>query len=172
MRAVKMPHVVLACIVAVAVCLLLASCMNRSDAITRQRLPEFSLTPTDYGWNGRFPGQQHLIFGKEVCIAIDTRLVPNKPKDLPPVSASQAALVRRIIPALPAVLKRVEEAMTASTSHDPEFRSFIRDPRVWLSSEHDDGESWTFVIERTDNPDFGYHAEFKGTNFVEIWQGD
>ncbi len=28
------------------------------------------------------------------------------------------------------------------------------------------------MIERTDNPDFGYHAEFKGTNFVEIWAGD
>ena len=91
---------------------------------------------------------------------------------LPPVSASQAALVRLITPALPTILKRVEQEMIAYNDHDPEFRAFLSDPQVWLSSEHDDGEAWTFVIERTDNPDFGYHTEFKGTSFVEIWAGD
>src|SRR5437016_6120462 len=146
--------------------------MNRSDATTRQRLPEFTLAPTDYGWSGRFPGEPRQIFGKEVRVQIDTRLVPDEPKVLPPVSMTQATLVRIIAPALPAVLKRVEEAMVAYHEHDPDFRAFIRDPQVWLSSEDDDGQSWTFVIERTDNPDFGYHAEFKGTNFVKIWAGD
>ncbi len=80
--------------------------------------------------------------------------------------------MRMITPALPAILKRVEEAMVTYNDHDPNFREFVRNPYVWLDSEEDNGQSWTFVIERTDNPDFGYHAEFKGTEFVEIWAGD
>ena len=146
--------------------------MNRSDATTRQRLPEFTLAPTDYGWSGRFPGESRKIFDKEVRVQIDTRAVPDEPKVLPPVSERQAGLVRLIAPALPAILKKVEEAMVAYNDHDPDFRQFVKNPHVWLDSQEDNGETWTFVIERTDNPDFGYHTEFKGTNFVEIWAGD
>lgn len=146
--------------------------MDRSDTTTRERLPEFTLAPTDYGWTGSFPGGPHKVFAKEIHVQIDTRAVPDEPKVLPSVSVSQAALVRLITPALPAILKRVEEAMVKYNDHDPDFREFVRNPHVWLDSEEDNGESWTFVIERTDNPDFGYHAEFKGTNYVEIWAGD
>jgi hypothetical protein len=146
--------------------------MNRSDNMSSEQLPDFKLRPGDYGWSGRFPGAARFIFGKEVRVQIDTRTVPDQRNVLPPVSAAQAALVQSITPALPAILRRVEEEMVAYNNHEPGFRSFLRDPQVWLSSEHDDGEAWTFVIERTDNPDFGYHAEFKGTNFVEIWAGD
>jgi hypothetical protein len=121
---------------------------------------------------GKVPGGPLYLFGKEVYIHIDTRAVPDEPRILPPASASQAALVRMITPVLPAILRRVEEAMVSYNDHDPDFRSFLRDPHVWLSSESDDGTTWSFVIERADNPDFGYHTEFKGTNFVEIWAGD
>ncbi len=171
-HAVRRFDITLAGIFVAAGALAFVSCMNRSENISRELLPDFKLTPGDYGWTGRFPGAARFIFGKEVRVQIDTRTVPDEPKVLPPVSTSQAALVRNITPALPAILKRVEEEMAAYNTHEPEFRSFLRDPQVWLSSEHDDGEAWTFVIERTDNPDFGYHAEFKGTNVVEIWAGD
>lgn len=146
--------------------------MNRADPTTKERLPEFLLEPTNYGWTGKFPGGPWRIFGKEVSIEIDTRVVPDKPKVLPSVSVSQAALVQKIIPALPAILTRVEQAMVEYNNHDPDFRKYITNPQVWLSSEKDDGQTWAFVFERTDNPDFGYHAEFKGTNFIEIWAGD
>lgn len=168
----KKSGIILAGIQAVAVSLLLISCMNGSETTNKQQLSEFTLAPTDYGWTGRFPGGSHLIFGKEIAVHIHTRAVPDEPKILPPVSVSQAALVRRITLALPAILKRVEEAMVKYNDHDPDFREFVRNPHVWLDSEEDNGESWTFVIERTDNPDFGYHTEFKGTNFIEIWAGD
>jgi hypothetical protein len=66
----------------------------------------------------------------------------------------------------------VETELTAYAEKlEPEFRSVLRDPRIWLDAERDDGISWTFVIERTDWPDFGYHVEFKGIEFVEIWAG-
>jgi hypothetical protein len=169
---VKKFDIVLASVFLAAGALAFVSCMNRSDDPSRERLPDFRLTPGDYGWSGKFPGAARFIFEKEVRVQIDTRVVPDEPKVLPPVSASQAALVQSLTPALSAILKRVEEEMVAYNSHEPEFRLFLRDPQVWLSSEHDDGQAWAFVIERTDNPDFGYHAEFKGTNFVEIWAGD
>lgn len=160
-------------IAAIATLLLMSACMSHSDAITKERIPEFALAPTDYGWGGRFPGVElRTIFGQEVRVKIDTRAVPDEPKILPPVSERQAGLMRVIIPALPAILKRVEEAMVVDNVHDPDFRQFIRNPHIWLNSEEDDGESWTLVIERTDNHDFGYHTEFKGTKFVEIWAGD
>jgi hypothetical protein len=146
--------------------------MNRADASTKERLPEFVLAPTDYGWTGRFPGGPWRIFDKEVSVEIDTRAIPGDPEALPPVSVSQAALVHMITPALPAILTRVEQAMVKYNDHNPDFRKYVRNPQVWLSSEKDDGLTWTFVIERTDNHDFGYHTEFKGTNFIEIWAGD
>ena len=168
----KKQHIIFAVIVAAGIALLLFFRMSDSHAGNKERLPELVLAPTDYGWTGRFSGAPRHIFGKEICIHLDTRAVPDDPKVLPPVSANQAALVRMITPALPSILKRVEDATVAYNNQDPDFRQFVRNPHVWLDSEEDDGESWTFVIERTDNPGFGYHIEFKGTNFVEIWAGD
>ena len=168
----KKRHIILAGVILVGVSLYLFAHMNHADATTRQRLPDFVLAPTDYGWTGKFPGRPWQIFGKEITVQIDTRIVPYEPKVLPSVSASQATLVHLISPALPAILKRVEAAMIKYNDYDPDFREFLTNPQVWLDSEKDDGETWAFVIERTDNRDFGYHAEFKGTNFIEIWAGD
>jgi hypothetical protein len=164
--------IILAALILTAVIMYFFAHRNHADAATRERLPDFVLTPTDYGWTGKFPGGPWRIFDKEICVQIDTRTVPHKPKVLPSVSSSQAALVHMIAPALPAILKRVEEEMIKYNSHEPCFREFVRDPQVWLNNDEDDGKTWAFVIERTDNPDFGYHAQFKGTNFVEIWAGD
>ena len=146
--------------------------MSSSRRAASEQLPEFALAPGDYGWRGEFPEGLYGLFQKKVFLQIDTRQVPDEPKILPPVSAEQAALVRLIAPHMPEILKRVEQAMVSYNDHDPDFRAYIRDPQVWVPCQRDNSESWTFVIERTDNPDFGYHTEFKGTNFIEIWAGD
>jgi hypothetical protein len=150
----------------------LFSQMNRAGTTTRDRLPDFRLAPNEYGWTGKFPGGPWRIFGKEISVQINTRNLYYRSKQLPAVSANQVAIVHLIAAALPAIIKRVEKAMVKYNDFEPDFRKFIKDPHVWLSREKDDGETWAFVIERTDNPDFGYHTEFKGTNFVEIWAGD
>jgi hypothetical protein len=168
----KTLQIILGCLILVGVGLYLFAHMNRADASTKERLPEFVLAPTDYGWTGRFPGGPWRIFGKEVSVEIDTRAVPYRPEVLPSVSVSQAELVHKITPALSAILTQVEQAMVKYNNHDADFRQHIAHPQVWLNSEKDDGLTWAFVIERTDNPDFGYHTEFKGTNFIEIWAGD
>src|SRR5215472_2662125 len=84
---------------------------------TGERLPEFVLAPAKYGWTGKFPGGPWRIFDKEISIEIDTRTVPNQPKVLPSVSVSQAALVHKITPALPAILAQVEQAMVKYNDH-------------------------------------------------------
>jgi hypothetical protein len=100
-------------------------------------------------------------------------LYPNDPKVLPPVTISQAALVKKISPELPTITRRVEQELLAYTkTTDTNIQSVIENPHVWLNTEYDDGETWAFVIGRNDNPDFGYHVEFKGTTFIEIWAGD
>lgn len=140
--------------------------------MSSQHLPEFSLTPGDYGWSVQLPGSPRL-FGQEVSAEIHTRMIPSEPKILPPVSPSQASLLRSILPALPSILQRVESELTTyCQEHEPSFQTVICHPRIWLSDECDDGVSWTFVVGRTDNPDFGYDLEFRGTKFIEFCAGD
>jgi hypothetical protein len=141
--------------------------------MSSRQLPEFSLTAGDYGWSAHLPPDSPRFFGMEILLQIDTRMIPSEPEILPAVSPSQASLVRSLIPALPSIVQLVERELAAySQKHEPEFRSVIRRPYIWLSCESDDGVSWTFIVERTDNSDFGYHAEFRGTDFVELWAGD
>jgi hypothetical protein len=141
-------------------------------SMSSQQLPEFSLTPGDYGWSAPLPGSPQL-FGQEISLEIHTRMIPGEPEVLPPVSRSQASLVRSIVPALPWLVQRVESELTTyCQKREPNFHTVIRHPHIWLSSESDDGVSWTFVVGRADNPDFGYDLEFRGTEFIQLCAGD
>jgi hypothetical protein len=106
-------------------------------------------------------------------LEIHTRRIPNEPKVLPPISPNQAVLVKKIARALPLLIKQLEqEFIIYNQEFDPDFREFLTHPHVWLDAEAKDKTTWTFVVERIDNPDFGYHAEFKDVEFVELWAGD
>ena len=136
-------------------------------------LADLILTPHDYGWSAPLPPRSPTLFGLAITVDIHTRTIPSKPEILPPISSGQGALVRSLLPHLVSIVRRVEAALTAYRERfEPEFRSTLRDPQIWLDAERDDGISWTFVIERTDWPDFGYHVEFRRLEFVEIWAGD
>src|ERR1700720_1526278 len=140
--------------------------------MNNQLLPEFPLTASEYGWSALLPSS-HNFFGQQVGLEIHTRLTPSEPKILPPVLPNQAVLVRRITGALPIIIKQIEQQfITYNQKFDPDFKEFLTHPHVWLSAEHNDEALWTFVVERTDNPDFGYHAEFINVEFIELWAGD
>jgi len=146
--------------------------LNIAHAMNSQPLSEFSLIPGEYGWSGLFP-DSHRFFGQQIGLEIHTRLTPREPKVLPPVSANQAGLVRKIAAELPTLIPRLEQEFTTyNQKFDPDFQGFITHPHVWLSDKSEDGASWAFVVERTDNPDFGYHAEFRNVEFIELWAGD
>jgi hypothetical protein len=140
--------------------------------VPNDNLPEFNLQPNQYGWHAPLP-KAPLFFGRKISLEIHTRLIPSDPPVLPPISNSQAALVRSLIPALPSIIQKVEREMIGyNEKWSPDFRAAIDNPHIWLSPEEDDGVSWTFVIESTQNPDFGWHAEFRGSEFIELWSGD
>ncbi len=141
------------------------------EAMNDSQLPELRLFPYEYGWHANLDESLRL-FDHRVNLEIQTRLIPTKPAVLTPVSKTQAELVRKIIPDLSSLLSRVETELRNYNSSDPEFLTEFNDPRIWLNCETDDGASWTVVVGRKDWPDFGYHAEFNGTEFVELWAGD
>jgi hypothetical protein len=137
-----------------------------------EALQEFSLTPIDFGWSGSFSAD-HRFFGHQIRLEVHTRLTPDGPKLLPPVSSKQAELVRKISENLTKLIPLLErEFTTFNQGFDADFQRFIRRPHVWLSAKTEDDLAWTFVVERTDNPDFGYHADFRATDLIELWAGD
>jgi hypothetical protein len=141
--------------------------------MTNEQLQDLSFTPGDYGWSAKLTPDSPRLFGKEVLLEIHTRSFPNDPKDLPRVSQSQAALVQALLPALPSLLQQAERELTAyNEKFHPDFHLSIHNPHIWLSNETDDGVSWTLVVGLVQNPDFGYHVEFQGTEFIELWSGD
>jgi hypothetical protein len=137
-----------------------------------QCLQELGPVASDFGWRAKLPGAP-LLFGKEVTLFIFTGIAPMSSAPLPSISLKQAALVHSIIPALQEVIRRVEEELSA---YEPDLASDANavfcNPQVWLDSEDNDCSSWTLIVERSDWEDYGYHAEFKGTEFVELWAGD
>jgi len=141
--------------------------------MSKVRLEEFHMMPGEYGWTAKLPTGSPRLFGREISLEIHTRTSPGESSTTPPITVSQAALVRSVVPALSLVVERVAtELRLYNEKFDPKFEELICEPQVWLSAENDDGVAWTFVVERTDNPDFGYHAEFRGTEFIELWAGD
>ncbi len=134
-------------------------------------LPELQFKAGSHGWSAELPNAPRL-FGRVVSLVIDTRMTPTEPRVLPEISKSQASLVRLLLPALPKLVPLVEEELKGyNQEHDPEFQGFLSHPHLWLDSEGD-GKKWAFVVGRTDNPDFGYHADFSGLDFVELWAAD
>ena len=134
--------------------------------------PELTLRSEDFGWSGFYPDSLRF-FGQRIGLEIHTQAPTSEPKEPKPMSETQAALVRKITNAMPALLSTLQaEFVKYDQNVDPDFHEFLAHPHVWLAHEQDDGVSWTFVVGRTDNVDFGYHAEFRGTELTDLWGGD
>jgi hypothetical protein len=133
-------------------------------------LSDLNLMPHEYGWHAPLRNAPRFL-GHGLSIDIHTRLIPYDPEILPPISATQAALVRSLLPFLGPIIERVEREVV-EYEPDDRWRAVIDNPHIWLSNEDEDGESWTFVIESTENPDYGWHVEFKRLEFHCIWAGD
>lgn len=135
-----------------------------------------NLTEHDYGWEGILPEELGRLFGQPIGIEIETRPVS---EDGPPplVSQEERALAKRIIADLPQVLAEAEKQFSRYTAKkkDPDAFEQVREPHIWINrdelEEEENPERWTFVIGREDLPDFGYHLEFDGLSFLEIWAG-
>lgn len=91
--------------------LLTAAIFQGPALITQRRLPELRFTKSDLGWSAKLPRTGPQLFGQNLTVEVQTRLFPDSPWILPPVSQRQADLLHRILPALPALTKRAESAL-------------------------------------------------------------
>lgn len=114
------------------------------------------------------------MLGHEITIKLDTRETPDEPRILPPVREDKARLLRRILPALPELVRKAEAGLIAYDAEmtDPKFRQVLRSVELWFPAEPESQAHWALVVERSDLPDFGYHVEFVDLDLHAVWAAD
>jgi hypothetical protein len=127
------------------------------------------------GWRGVLPASLGTFFGQPIGIDIETKSTGRGPA--PPVNPDEVDLAKTVLANLPGVLRIAEKAFANYTaSREPLARDRVREPHVWVL--RDDFEDypgsgrWTFVVRRSDWPNFAYHLVFDRLEFVKIWAGD
>ncbi|HEX5219003.1 MAG TPA: hypothetical protein VFZ59_05500 [Verrucomicrobiae bacterium] len=138
-------------------------------AIT-MKAANFKLDDENDEWRAKLPRKLRTFFGKTITVTMD-RLMPGQLKQ---PGKQDRQLLARILRDLPRILARaVTEFEQYELASDPSFAGRVANPQIWIScSEEGREDEWTFVVERSDHPDYGCHIEFKGTEFKEIWGGD
>ncbi|QDT14030.1 hypothetical protein [Alienimonas californiensis] len=151
-----------------------------------------SLEPDDvHGWQAPIPREIAAFRDVPLRLSIGTSNAENRAAEAvaPAPNGEELALARRVLRDLTTVLGQVQvefakeeaqERAAIEKSPKPIEVPPIEDPHLWIEREFvqeavAEGrlpERWTFVIGRAGWPDFGYHLEFEGTTFDELWAGD
>jgi hypothetical protein len=129
----------------------------------------------DTGWRGVLPPSLGTFFGHPVGIEIETLSDADGPP--PAVNPDELGLAKAILARLPELLRIAEKRFADYTAgREPLAHERVREPQVWIL--RDDFEDyaglgrWTFVVGRSDWPNFAYHLVFDRLEFVKIWAGD
>jgi hypothetical protein len=97
------------------------------------------------------------------------------PAPTPAVNASELSLAKLIMAELPAVLAQALARFhdyVRDSDHSPERH--VQDPVIWIDRDtrtEYGALRWSLVVHHGEWPDYGWHIEFDGTRFVEIWAG-
>ena len=128
-----------------------------------------SFQETERDWIASVPPGFGVLFGQPLSIKVGRHIDEGDS-----MADESLDLVRQILATLPEVLRLAAAALERYEKNDQPVLACLTRPYIWLGTENDDEDKtlWTLVVERSDWPDFGYHIEFKGTDFVEIWAGD
>jgi hypothetical protein len=130
-----------------------------------------SLREYRWGWRARLPGIR--FFGKPVSLRVDTQPFPTGGPS-PPPDATELALVRLVLGALPGLLPEIVRHFREHAD-SPDILDRLHKPIVWLSRDwlaEEGPERWSFVTGIAGAPDWGIHADFAGLTFLDIWSGD
>lgn len=119
-------------------------------------------------WRAHLPAEAGTLFGQPLEIVAEI----GRPGLVGAGDVAATPLVRQVLAGLPALLGIAEAQLGASADDDDRVEDVACRPHVWLSAEVEDEMDWTLVVERTDWPDFGWHLEFHGLEFRELWAGD
>jgi hypothetical protein len=135
------------------------------DAVLR------SLQQYRWGWRAALPGVNFI--GQPVGLRVDTQPIPTGGPS-PPLDATETALVRLVLGALPELLVEVERHYREHAD-SPDIIERVHEPHVWLSRDvlaEEGPDRWSFVVGVADAPDWGIHSDFAGLAFQRIWSGD
>lgn len=123
----------------------------------------------EYGqWVREVPRSQGTFLGEPIAVAIDRGSAGEQGPQ-----AAERALLEQILAQLPSILKTAEKALADyEEGAARDYEAHIEGPTIWVPKDHRRPAEWTFVVERDDWEDFGWHIEFEGVEFVEIWAGD
>jgi hypothetical protein len=129
--------------------------------------------PNEHGWVANVPTTRGVFQGHPVRITIATRVLAYEPKELPRPNGDQIRLATFLMENLGDVLFECAIRLR-SYCGDLTFFTEMVSPELWISAEEEsDGPmSWTMVVERRGDEDDGYHIEFDGLQFVQIFSYD
>lgn len=125
------------------------------------------------GWQGELPATCGTFLKHSVAISFQTRSTFDA--DPPPLPTPDQVSLALMILELPEIFVDAEQRFLEYTKQEPTDRAQVMNPVVWISDEVQRAQGftrWTLVIHRHDCPDFGYHVEFDGAKFLEIYSGD
>lgn len=140
----------------------------------RHTLPDNTiLEPDRYGWAADLPNSSATFFGHALKLQIETSDLPvtQEPPAPSRVELNLATMILQNLEALVATCQTM--FIEANPSLESTALKHIINPHFWISREFiGDGKHWEFVIGRDDAPDFGYHLEFDGLNYLGLSAGD
>lgn len=136
-----------------------------------------SPTPDPYGWIVTIPETRGTLFGQQLTIRFETRLLPAK-KPPPEINADEQQLAGLVVSNLSDLLVEVARRFDAYHKNKKkiaELRGSIRNPHIWISREimEDEGpDRWSFVIGFQESKDYAIDMEFDGLKCLDVAGGD
>jgi hypothetical protein len=146
------------------------------DAGERKSLAQL-LKKGRYKWRMRLPAEAGTFCGRRISLEISPLLWGKRGE--PPLTSREIRLVEQILEHLPRLVRKAEREWWGYRG-DPDFPQTVKNPRIWIRREDQAGDKkgeWAFVIEQRNDPErggfagYGWHVEFKGMRFLEIWAG-
>ena len=101
-------------------------------------------------------------------------MVSEDPAGRAPPGPEEVGLIDTILGNLPMLLAECERRFNEFNAKWPHVRDEVTNPHVWIARSRLWGLGsgyWSFVVEHRES-DYGWHLEFDGLDFVDMWGGD
>jgi hypothetical protein len=124
---------------------------------------DFEWTTVDGCHFGAIADSYRTFLGHQLLVSI------NGPKGSSAPDSESLNLLSSILADFDTILNRAESALhDYAGATDKGYEEHIVEPTIFITAG---SLKWTLGMERDDWPDFGWHIEFSGTDFVEVWAG-
>jgi hypothetical protein len=119
-------------------------------------------------WTRDLPPASGTFMGRQLRAVVEgctVRADGPTPRDL--------AFLDEIVASLGVALPRAQSELAQyEESAGREYAAHVKNPHIWIRDDRETPQEWTLVVERDDSLDFGWHIEFEGSKFRELWAAD